>query len=441
MADLNITGIDDMKSIATSNNTLSVCIGDTVVVTIHTHKQKTGIVCHITKDNSLFIFIASESNRIRILAENINECIKIKQKAENIQTKQLSPTEIQYYITQLTETHGLNHHIIGQNYEYGSDGFPIDFNKAICWYKSGHKLNNIRCTVNLAFISSNYYHNYDKAEEYWNIGIDQGVSYCAFAANVMFRKVPNGKHKELYYIHKYVKLTNGKDVCGLLSFAVCQLTMDIPDYYEAYNYLKKAYDLNKNSIGVQQFLAFTIYRGLGCDKNEKKAIEMHTQLAKEYNSQCSKLWMAVYNATNENLNDINNIHPLRDNIYNSFMDVIYDSDSHGLYYGNWIKINIYHALQKNDIMSYCLIIALKIFGILECVIDIKEVKKYIDNIWNKRKVECSWIKCWVWFFRERYEIIRNITKLQYGLIDVVTEIELSIFTSKNLNCNEVCYTM
>eukprot|EP01084_Bolivina_argentea_P305261 527330_1 len=143
---------DDSKN--EPEDDLCLSIGDTVVVTIHTHKKETGTVIHITKDDSIFIRPTKlNANRVRVVAANIRKRIQIVEKAtesEDTNKKTLSPTEIQYYVTQITDSTGYNYQRIGRNYETGSNRFPINFNKAMSWYKSGHKLENIHCTIELA---------------------------------------------------------------------------------------------------------------------------------------------------------------------------------------------------------------------------------------------------------------------------------------------------
>eukprot|EP01083_Nonionella_stella_P221772 791987_1 len=401
-------------------------IGDTVLVCFHTHKQEKGTICYITGDNDLLIR-TEKQQRVRITSDSIAQSATLIAKADENEETPLTASEIQLYITNNTLDDGTNYQVMGRNYESGLNGFPIDFDKAMIWYESGHALNVISCTIELAQISAKYYHDYDAAENYWNIGIDLGYPYCAYCANIMFRMVANDREKELYYIKKYIELTNGQHAGSLLDFAVCQLTMDVPNYDESYQYLMKAYNLDKGSIGMQQFLAIVVFRGLGCEKDEEKAIEMHRQLADDCGSECSKLWMSVYNTMHST---VDNIHPLRDKVYQSFMDVIDNGDSHGLFYGNWIKIIEYLAFRRNDddhdMLSCCLFVALKIFGILECEISIKDAKKCICSLMDV-DTECPWIRSWIWFFTERYEIIKRISQLPDGLIDVVTELELSIF--------------
>eukprot|EP01083_Nonionella_stella_P055073 145346_1 len=403
-------------------------IGDIVLVCLHTHKQDKGTICHITDDNALFI-TTEKQQRVRITFNNIAQSIQIIAEAdENEQHDLLSAPEIQTYITNNTFDNGTNYHVIGRNYESGLHGFPIDFDKAMFWYDSGHELNVLSCTIQLAQISAEYYHDYVAAENYWNIGINLGDAYCAYEASIMFRMIANDREKELYYIKKHIELTNGEHSGSLLDFAVCQLTMDVPDYDESYHYLIKAFNVDKRSIGVQQFLAIVVFRGLGCEKDEEKAILMHQKLVDDYRSECSMLWMSVYRTMHHC--EVNNVHPLADKIYQSFMNVIDNGDSHGLFYGNWIKIIEYLAFQRNDddhdMLSCCLFVALKIFGILECEISIKDAKKCICSLMDV-DTECPWIRSWIWFFTERYEIIKRISQLPDGLIDVVTELELSIF--------------
>ena len=76
------------------------------------------------------------------------------------------------------------------------------------------------------------------------------------------------------FISKFMEFTNENDAGVLLDFAVCQLTMNIPDYSQAYKYLKKALKLDPDSIGIQQFLAIVLHRGLGCVQEENKAFEI-----------------------------------------------------------------------------------------------------------------------------------------------------------------------
>ena len=408
-----------------------------MVVTINTNKQESGIITHISNNNALFIFISSPKNgenRIRILHQSIDKCIKLNKKYDKDVKDILNSSQLQLSISSIATETGCNHHIIGKQYEIGANQFPLDFKEAMKWYLSGHNLENIHCTFELADIACNYYHDYQTAEKYYKTGIDQGYIYCAYAANVMFRKlankgIVNAKEKELYYIKKYIEFTNEKEPAVLLDFAVCQLTMDIPDYCQAFKYLQKALQLEKDSIGIQQFFGIMLYRGLGCNKDENKVIEMHKQLAIKYNSECSKLWLTVYDIINMKV--IDNIHPLRDCIYDSFINIVKTGDQHGLYYGNWIKIIEYHALNNDnnndDVMSLCLLISFKLFGFLECIIDIKQVKKFILN---SRKIEnndcCLWIKSWRWFFLERYNLLCQLTKMHLGLIELITEIELNI---------------
>ena len=268
-------------------------VGDQVLFRQHAHKSDRGIICHITDDHLLYIL--SGSKRFRV---HSTKWIQMTNQEAADDKNKLNASEIQSYITSITKDDGSNYHIIGKNYESGGNKFPIDLNRAMKWYLSGHELNNIYCTVELANIMSEYYCDYESAEKYLNIGIDHGYIYCAYIANIMFRtlstqNIANAKQKELHYIRKCIEFTNEKDPSCLLDFAVCQLTMKDPDYKEAYKYLQTAYELDNDSIGIRQFLAFVLYRGLGCDKHENKAIEMHKDLA---GHQGSRIQLGSYTA-------------------------------------------------------------------------------------------------------------------------------------------------
>eukprot|EP01083_Nonionella_stella_P112850 332412_1 len=353
-------------------------IGDTVLVCFHTHKQENGTLCYITDDNDLLIR-TEKQQRVRITSDSIAQSVTLIAKADENEETPLTASEIQLYITNNTLDDGTNYQVMGRNYESGLNGFPIDFDKAMFWYDSGHELNVLSCTIQLAQISAEYYHDYVAAENYWNIGINLGDAYCAYEASIMFRMIANDREKELYYIKKHIELTNGEHSGSLLDFAVCQLTMDVPDYDESYHYLIKAFNVDKRSIGVQQFLAIVVFRGLGCEKDEEKAILMHQKLVDDYRSECSMLWMSVYRTMHHC--EVNNVHPLADKIYQSFMNVIDNGDSHGLFYGNWIRIIEYHALKRNDdMLSSCLFIVLKIFGMLQCNISMKEARRCICTL-------------------------------------------------------------
>ena len=402
--------------------------GDIVQIVINAHKTETGAICHITENNTLFILINNSPYRLQIKSKNIQNSVLLIQKYNKDEQNLLNPSQMQSYISNTVNEDGSNYHIIALQYETGVNNFPIDFKKAMNWYSAGHHLENIHCTIALADIARGYYNDYDLAEKYYQIGINQGYIHCAYVANTMYRilankGIPNAKQKELYYIKKYIEFTDGTDPSVLLDFAVCQLTMNTPDYSEAYKYLEKALKLNPDSIGIQQFLAIVLYRGLGCDKNEKKAIEIHKALAEQKKSLCSKLWMVVYHVM-DTVDD--NVHPLRDCVYDSFMDVIKTGDSHELYYGNWVKIIEYHALNNgDDRMSLCLLISLRLFGFLECDIDLQRVKNCIMNGCESNH-DCAWINSWRWFFVDRYEVIKQITSFHNGLIEIITQYELSM---------------
>eukprot|EP01084_Bolivina_argentea_P305260 527329_1 len=147
--------VSDLKTPTVKNNlntSVYAMVGDTVIVTTHVHKQFTGIVSHINDDGSLFVanVLHSSEKRLRVSSQNIRRTVKVLKHADDSKEDTRDATEMQSYIHQTIEPNGLNYQRIGRNYETGSNRFPINFNKAMSWYKSGHKLENIHCTIELA---------------------------------------------------------------------------------------------------------------------------------------------------------------------------------------------------------------------------------------------------------------------------------------------------